>query len=150
MKRSIRIALAVSTLVIPTAAVGLATAAGGSLSLELKGQYAKRYRTVCGKKHGHFRFFHRAATIEARGFLTPHPAGHFPVRIQLKRCSSGRWRDIGNQSAQGKKLTGKYKAFFRAGPLAPRSHKRGAVTYYRARAIVGVVKSPNKYFAVTN
>jgi hypothetical protein len=150
VKRPSRIALAASVLVLVTAGGGLALAAGNSLTLELKGQYAKRSRSACGKAHKRFRFFHRGATIEGRGFLTPHPAGHFAVRLQIKRCAGRRWIDIGNRFAQGKKLTGKYKAFFSARPLAPRSHKRGAHVYYRAQAIVGTAQSTNEYFAVTN
>jgi hypothetical protein len=115
----------------------------------VKGQYAKLHRTAC-KKSKSMRVFHRRSTVEFRGFLTPHPAGHFPVRLELKRCVNGSWRDAGNRYATGKKLTGKYKGFFSAAPLAPRSRGRRAIVYYSARAIVTAGSSPKAYFAVTN
>jgi hypothetical protein len=150
LKATTRIALAASVLAILTAGGGLALGAGGSATLELKGQYAKRYRSVCGKVHKSFRFFHRGSTIEARGFLAPAPTGHFTVRLQIKRCSGGRWIEIANRFTQGQGLTGKFKAFFSARPLAPRSHKRRAVAYERVRARIGTVESAYEYYAVTN
>lgn len=129
-------------------AAGTAGAAGTSLSLELKGQYAKRHHVACGKAKV-FRVFHRRSTIEFRGFETPPPAGHFSVRLELKRCVRGRWVKIGDRFTLGKKLTGKYKGFFSARPLAPRPNRRRAITFYEARAIVTGATSPNAYFAVT-
>src|SRR5205807_10577098 len=113
----------------------------------LQGQYAKRYRTACGKINKTFRFYHRRSMIEFEGFVTPAPATHFAVRLQLKKCVGGTWRKIGNRFTTGKPVTGKYRGFFRARPLAP--HKRHAVRYYRARAIVGGTRTPYEYFAVT-
>jgi hypothetical protein len=151
LKRPARIALAATVLVLLTAGGGLALAAGSSLTIEVKGQYAKRYRTVCGKVHKHFRFFHRGSRIEARGFLAPAPSGHVAIRLQIKRCISGRWVEIANRQAQAKPLTGEFKAFFSARPLAPHSHKRRAVVYERVRARIGSsVLSTYEYYAVTN
>lgn len=135
------------TLVLALGGVGLA--AGSSLTLELKGQYAKRHRTACHKSK-HFRFFHRRSTVEARGFLTPAPAGHFAVRLQLEQCVRGSWRHLNDRSILGKKVTGKYKGFFSARPLAPRSHKAKAVNYYFGRTFAGGLESTKEYFAVTN
>lgn len=141
--------LAVAASVAIVFAAGVAVAAGTSLSLKAKGQYAKRHYVACGKSK-RFRLMHRASTIEFRGFLTPAPALHFNVRIQLKRCVRGHWRKIADRYIVGKKLTGKFKGFFSAAPLAPRSHARRAIVFYEARAIVAGTRSPKAYFAVTN
>ena len=143
-----RLATAAATAMLIVFA-GSALAAGTTVTLEVKGEYAKRHRVACHKSKN-FRFFHRGSTIEFRGFLTPHPAGHFPVTIELKRCAGGSWRSAGTRSIVGKKLTGKLKGFFAAAPLAPRSHRRQAVLYYSARALAGGGQSPKAYFAVTN
>ena|SRR5947209_13871607 len=136
---------AIALLPVGGAALGATT----SLTLEFKRQYAKQHHAQCGKAE-RFRMFHRRATIEFRGFLTPPSAKHFPVRLELKRCMHGHWTKIGDRSTLGKKLTGKYKGFFSAGPLAPRSHRRKAVAYYSGTAIVGTLRSTKEYFAVTN
>ena len=128
---------------------GAAAAAGPSLSLEVKGQYAKRHYTACGKPR-RFRVMHRRSVIEFRGYLVPPTGRHFSVRLELKRCVRGKWLSAGDRFAVGKDLTGKYKAFFSARPLAPRSHKRRAIVFYEARAIVTGARSPHAYFAVTN
>lgn len=145
--RSLLFALAL--VVAVTTIAGIAIAAGTSVTLEFKGQYAKARRTACHKSE-RFRLFHRRSTIEFRGFVTPHPAGHFPMRLELKRCAGGQWRDAGNRSTIGKKLTGKYKGFFSATPLAPRSHRRRAIVYYSGRAIMTGGRSTKAFFAVTN
>src|SRR5205085_1126464 len=80
--------LVVPALIAAIVIGGSALGASRSLTLKVKGQYAKHLRTACGK-HKNFRFFHRHSTIEARGFLTPHPADHFPVSLQIRRCVPG-------------------------------------------------------------
>jgi hypothetical protein len=128
---------------------GGALAAGPSLSLEFKGQYVKRNHTACGKAK-RFRLFHRNATIEFRGFLTPPSIKHFPVRLELKRCVGGHWLKLGDRFVLGKRATGKYKGFFGARPLAPRSHRPRAIVYYRGLTRVGATRSTYEYFAVTH
>ena len=141
--------LAVAATAMLIVSTGSALAAGTTVTLKAKGEYAKLHRTACHKTKA-FRFFHRGSSIEFHGFLTPAPAGHFPVTIELKRCVRGHWLHAGIRSITGKKLTGKFKGFFSAGPLAPRSHRRGSVLYYTARALAGGAESPKAYFAVTN
>jgi hypothetical protein len=144
---------AVLALAIATAGLvvtGAGVAAGTSVSLEVKGEYAKLHRTQCGKTKN-FRAFHRRSTLEFRGFLTPAPAGHFPVRIKIERCVRHSWRDVTDYSILGKKLTGKFKGFFPAAPLAPRaSHHHRTSAYYRAKAITGGAESDKAYFIVDN
>lgn len=152
------LAAAVLAAAAPAAIGGVALASGTSVTtkaksrtsvtIKAKGEYRRLHRRACGKTKD-FRVFHSGSLIEFRGFVTPHPVRHFPVRIQLKRCVRGHWRDIGNRYIIGKKLTGKYKGFFPARPLAPRSRRRGAILYYSARAIVAGGRSPKTYFAVT-
>ena len=141
--------LAVAATAVLIISAGTALAAGTTVTLKTKGEYAKLHRTACHKTKT-FRFFHRGSVIEFRGFLTPPPAGHFAVTIELKRCVRGHWLHVGVRSITGKKLTGKFKGFFSALPLAPRSHRRGSVLYYSARALAGGAQSPKAYFAVTN
>lgn len=140
------LSLAAAALIMP---VSGAVAAGSSLSLEFKGQFAKQAHHACGKAK-RFRIFHRGSTIEFRGFLTPPSAKHFPVRLELKRCVGGRWTKIGDRFVLGKRATGKYKGFFSAKPLAPRSHRRRAILYYRGATNVGTTRSTYEYFAVTS
>jgi hypothetical protein len=132
-----------------------ALAAGSSLSLEVKGQYAKVHRTACHKSSPNWRAFHRASTLEYRGFLMPAPASHFQVRIKLERCVAGRWKRVRDIFLTGQSAAdshpGRFKAFYPARPLAPRAragHPR--VSYYRARAYVGTVASPRSYFFVSS
>lgn len=128
---------------------GIAGAAGISITMKLKTPYARAHRTACHRTKS-FRLFHRGAVIEARGFVLPAPARHTAVRVELKRCVRGQYRYAGSRFATTKLLTGKFKAFFSAAPLAPRSRRRRAVTYYYARPIALGVRGPKVYFAVTN
>ena len=141
--------LAVVATAMLIVSAGTALAAGPTLTIKAKGEYAKLHRTACHKTKT-FRFFHRTSTIEFRGFLTPAPALHFRVRVKIERCVNGRFREVSTLSIIGKKLTGKYKGYTSARPLAPRSHRRHAVLYYRARAYAGGAASNKTYFAVTN
>lgn len=135
--------------VVGIGSAGAALAAGTTVTLKLKGEYAKVHRTACHRLK-EFRLFHRHATVEFKGFVTPAPAGHFPVRLKIDRCVNGRFRAYTDRFTTGKKLTGEYKGFFSAAPLAPRSHRRRAIVYYDARAYVTGGHSIKKYFAVTN
>lgn len=146
-RRGRLLSLVATALLIVSA--GSALAAGGGLTLKVKGEYAKLHRSACHKTKT-FRFFHRGSTIEFRGFLTPAPAGHFPVRVKIDRCVNGQFRDVATVSIVGKKLTGKYKGFTPAAGLAPSSHRRRAVRYYSARSYAGGRVSGKAYFAVTN
>src|SRR5437588_4844806 len=144
-----RLMLAAVTAVAIMSIAGAALAAGSSLSLEVKGQYAKRHEKACGKS-ARFRLLHRRSTIEFRGFLVPPTGRHFNVRVELKRCVRGAWKDAGSLVTVGKKTTGKYKAFTAARTLAPRSHRRKAIAFYKARSVTAGAISPEAYFAVTN
>jgi len=148
-RKSPKVLLILAVLAVSVGFAGAAIAAGTTVTLKLKGEYAKVQRTACHKSK-HFRFFHRGSTVEFKGFVTPAPAGHFPVRLKLLRCVNGQFRDFGDRFTTGKKLTGEYKGFFKAGPLAPRSHRRRAIVYYQARSYVTGGHSEHKYFAVTN
>lgn len=148
LRRKLLLCMA-GTLIVTVALGGGALAAGSSVTLKLKGEYAKRHRTACHKSKS-FRMYHRGSTIEYKGLLTPPPAGHFPVRLEVKHCVGGRFVKINSHFTTGKKLTGRYKGFFSARPLAPRSHKARAVRYYFARTILTGARSRKVYFAVTN
>lgn len=147
--RRSRLALTLILTLAIMSVAGAALAAGSSLTLEVKGQYAKRHIKACGKSH-HFRLVHRRATIEFRGFLMPPTGRHFDVRIELKRCVRGRWKSVGSLFTVGKRTTGKYKAFTAARSLAPRSHRRRAIAFYKARSVTTGATSREAYFAVTN
>ena len=141
-------AFAAAAMAASIAMGGAALAAGTSISLEVKGEYGKLHRSACGK-HKEFRAFRRGSTIEFRGFLMPAPAGHFPMRIKVERCAGGHWRTAANYSITGKRLTGKFKGFFPAAPLAPRRrHHRTIFYYYKAKAIYNGTESPEAYFTV--
>ncbi|MHB8659538.1 MAG: hypothetical protein ACYC91_16620 [Solirubrobacteraceae bacterium] len=145
-----RISLIVLTIVAALVlTAGGSVAASGTVSLKLKTDYRKQRVSACHKTKN-FRLFHRGARIEFKGVVTPAPARHFPVRLELKRCVRGHWRDAGDRYTTGKKLTGKYKGFFSARPLAPRSHNRRAIVYLYARTIVNGIRSRRVFFAVTN
>ncbi|HEX8977350.1 MAG TPA: hypothetical protein VF781_12615 [Solirubrobacteraceae bacterium] len=135
--------------VLSIGGAGAALAAGTTVTLKLKGEYTKVHRTACHRLK-EFRVFHRHSTVEFKGLVTPAPAGHFPVRLKIERCVNGRFRTYTDRFTTGKKLTGEYKGFFSAAPLAPRSHGRRAIVYYDARAYVTGGHSEHKYFAVTN
>jgi hypothetical protein len=139
---------AVATLAIAVALAGVAPGASTSVTLKLNGEYAKRLRTACSKRES-FRLYHRKSTIEYKGLLTPSPAKHFGVVLEVKRCSGGRFRDFHDYRAVGKKLTGKYKGFLSARGLAPRSHRSKAIVYYFARVMAGGAHSRRRFFAVT-
>lgn len=141
--------------VLPMAVAASALAAGSTLSLEVKGEYAKQHHNACHKSKPSWRAFHPASTIEYRGFLLPPPAQHDIVRIKIEKCVGGRWKEVHDYHFLGQNATdkhpGRYKAFDPARPLAPkRRHHHNTIAYYRAKAIVGTVISPETYFLVTS
>lgn len=148
--KQLRYGLVAAILAASLLAAGPTVAAGGTtITFKVKQEYAKAVRHACGKTKN-FRFFHRGSTIEGRGFVTPPPASHVTVSIALRRCVRGRWVDAGQRTGTTKLGTGKFKSFFGAAPLAPRSHRRRAVVYYYARASALGRQSDKSYFAVTN
>jgi hypothetical protein len=132
------------------ALTSVALAAPLLVTVKVKGDYATRHRSACHEANKFFAFFHRAATIEWEGIATPASATHFAVRLEVKRCIGNTWVKVKDRFTTGKPLTGDFRGFFGAKPLAPRSHKSGAIKYFRARAIVGGTRSLYEYFAVTN
>lgn len=150
IKRPRRFLLAIALMTALIGFGGVALAASTLVTVEIKGQYTKRHRTACHEVNKFFRFFHRSSKIEWEGMLAPAPTSHFSVRLEVKHCIGGTWVKIKDRFTTGKPLTGDFRGFFPAKPLAPRSHKPHAVKYYRARAIVGPSRSLYEYFAVTN
>ncbi len=126
---------AVAALLMGIAASALA--AGSTLSLEVKGQYAKQHHKACHKNKPNWRAFHRASTIEYRGFLLPPPASHYTVRIKIEKCVSGRWKEVHDYFLLGQNATdkhpGRYKAFYPAKPFAPRAGRHHHQTIALAR-----------------
>ena len=112
-----------------------------SISLKVKGPYVRRHAHFCHKSKG-LRVFKVGTRLKYRGFVVPAPAKHFPVTVQVERCSHGRFVRAARYHFQGKRATGKYKAYF----TAPRP--RGRVSYFWARTIVGGVTSRKRYFGV--
>lgn len=149
-KRPTRLRLAIALLTAMIALGGVALAASTLVTVEIKGQYAKRHRTACHEVNKFFKFFHRRSAIEWEGLVTPAPTSHFSVRLEVKHCIGNQWVKIKDHFTTGKPLTGDFRGFFPAKPLAPRSHNAHAVKYFRARAIVGPTRSLYEYFAVTN
>jgi hypothetical protein len=118
-------------------------------SFKVKGQFATRSLRACGNSKK-FRLFHAGSLVEARGFVTPPPATHFPAVIKVQKCVNGRFVTVAKYDVVGKKLTGKVKAFFKA-PALPRRdrHHRGArIVFYRASGIFNGAESEQHYFAV--
>jgi hypothetical protein len=149
-KRPTRLLVAIALLTATVALGGVAVAAGTLVTVKVKGQYAKRHRSACHEANKFFAFFHRSSSIEWEGLVTPAPTSHFSVRLEVKHCIGNQWVKIKDHFTTGKPLTGDFRGFFAAKPLAPRSHKPRAVKYYRARAIVGATRTLYEYFAVTN
>ena len=144
--RRIIVALALAA---TTCGASVATAAGTTVTpvtLKLKGEYAKRHTRQCGKSED-FRLYHARSIVEFKGEVTPPPAGHFPVHLEIKRCVRGHWVHATDHDILGKKLTGRYKGFFGVRSFSPRT--RRGTTYLVARAIVSGHESRKVYFAVT-
>lgn len=132
-----------------------ALAAGSTLSLEVKGEYAKQHHRACHKDKPNWRAFHRTSTIEYRGFLLPPPAQHFTVRIKIEKCVAGHWKEVHDYYVLGQNATdthpGRYKVFYPARPFSPRRrHHHRTTAYYRAKAFVGATISPEQYFLVNS
>jgi hypothetical protein len=153
--RSWRIGAVVAVAACLSVLAASAFASGSTLSIDVKGWYAKKHHIVCHKNKPNWRGFHRASTIEYRGFLLPPPAQHYTVRIKIEKCVRGTWKEVHDYFLLGQNATdkhpGRYKAFFPARPFAPRAHHHHRrIAYYRAKALVGTVVSPEDYFFVTS
>lgn len=132
---------------------GAALAAGSTLSLEVKGNYAKVKRTACHKTKPNWKAFRKTSTLEFRGYFLPPPPSHFQVDIRLEKCVRGHWKYVRDYYLVGQNATdshpGRYKAFYPAKPLAPRRrHHHRTTAYYRVKAYVGSTVSQEKYFFV--
>lgn len=125
---------------------GLATAPQAqtptSVTLKVKGSSVRKNARFCKKNRRNMRVFKAGTMLEYKGFVRPAPAKHFKVKVKLERCARGRFVRIAKLKFQGKRATGKFKAFYRA----PRP--RGRITYFKARAEVGRRRSNNRYFGV--
>lgn len=104
--------------VVPLAvALALAVAAGGSaagttVSLELKGGYANRTLTGCRIRH-HYTFYRPSATIAVAGVVLPTPAASgWEVKVKVKRCVAGRFRTVWARFVPGEQ-DGSFHAAFR-------------------------------------
>lgn len=95
-------------------------------------------------KHKRVRVFRKGARLEYKGLVTPAPAKHFPVSLRIEVCSGGRFHVVQRHQFQGKRASGRYKAFF----TAPKPGRRAKITYFAARARVNGVTSPRRYFGV--
>jgi hypothetical protein len=133
--------------IVVLATVGLAAAAitsaqsPSSITLKVKGKSVIRHGHFCHKSKT-LKVFPRGTLLKYRGFVTPHPAKHFPVLVQVRRCVRGRFVNDVKYHFQGKRATGKYKAYFRA------PSPRGRISYFYARTVVGGRQSAKTYFAV--
>jgi hypothetical protein len=129
------------------ATIGLAAAAitsaqpPSSITLKVKGKSVRRHARFCHKNKT-LKVFKRGTQLKYRGFVTPHPAKHFPVLVQVRRCAGGRFVNDVKYHFQGKRATGKYKAYFRA------PSPRGRIAYFYARTVVAGGQSAKTYFAV--
>lgn len=141
--RVITLALALAVLAIPTQ-IG-AAASTGPVSLKTKREYAHRSASFCGQRR-HIRLFHRNRVIEYKGLLTPATGLHFPVRIEVRRCSHRRFVTVAKYHFTGKK-SGKFKVLHRVPRVSSSRHFRAS--YFYARAIVNGQQSAKTYFAVT-
>jgi hypothetical protein len=113
-----------------------------AVTLKVKGTFVKRTARFCHKAKK-VRVFGARTALKYKGLVTPAPAKHFPVLVQVKRCAGRRFRTVARYAFQGKRATGVFKAFFRA----PRVRRHQTV-YFFARAVVGGVRSKKVYFAV--
>jgi hypothetical protein len=119
------------------------------VSFKVNGEFTRKALRACGKSKN-FRVFHARSQIEARGFVTPPPAKHFPAVIKVKKCTRGHFVTFAKYHVVGKKLTGKVKAFFPAPrlPRASRGHRRVRIVFYRATGVFNGAESAPSYFAV--
>jgi hypothetical protein len=119
------------------------------VSFKVNGEFTRKLLRACGKSKN-FRVFHAGSQTEAKGFVTPPPAKHFPAVIKIKKCSRGHFVTFAKYHGVGKKLTGKVKVFFTAPrlPRARRGHRRVRIVVYRATGIFNGAESAPSYFAV--
>jgi hypothetical protein len=145
-RMTVRLILIVSAVcvlsVIVISGVASGSAKSGPISLKAKGEFGKKRTTACHSNH-RYRLFRGGRTIEFKGLLSPAPASHFAVKLEIKKCSRGQFRKFAALHTRGKRGTGKFKLFCRA----PRSH-RHHTTYYFGRAVINGQRSGKAYFAV--
>lgn len=112
-----------------------------SVTLKVKGASTRRLAHFCHKTK-RLRVFRSGATLEYKGLVAPAPPKHFPVTVKVERCQHGRFARIAKYQFQGKRASGRFKAFFRA------PGRRGRISYFSAIANVGGRDSNKRYFAV--
>jgi hypothetical protein len=143
-----RTAVAFAALVACALLAGLATAPQAqtptSVTLKVKGPSVRKNAKFCNKNRRNMRVFKAGTRLKYNGFVRPAPEKHFPVTLKIERCvpNTRRFARIATVHFEGKRRTGRFKAYYRA----PRP--RGRVTYFKARAEVGGRRSDNRYFGV--
>jgi hypothetical protein len=157
MKGRRAVIAAACTIVIGLVALAAsAMASGSTLTVEVKGEYAKVHRIACQKNKPNWRAFHRASTLEVRGYLLPAPATHFQVRVKIEKCVRGQWKAVHDYYLVGEDTSdphpGRFKAYYPVRRYAPKAgrHHRLRVSYYRAKAYVGTLFSNEQYFFVNS
>jgi hypothetical protein len=143
-----RTALLVAALVSCALLAGLATAplaqTPTSISLKVKGASVRKNAKFCKKNRKNMRVFRAGTRLKYSGYVRPAPAKHFPVALKIERCvpQTRRFARIATVHFEGKRATGRFKAYYRA----PRPRAR--VTYFKARVEVRGRRSDNRYFGV--
>jgi hypothetical protein len=80
-----------------------ASAAGRTITLNLKGGYRNQERTACSARH-HYTLYHRGGTLKMDGFVSPAPAlpdGTWRVKVKIKQCKAGRFVTVWQRHAPG-------------------------------------------------
>ena len=120
-----------------------APALAASVTFKVKGEYAKRTQSGCGRTR-HYHIFHRGSTIEFEGYVSPVPAAHSSAAVHVMKCVRGRFVAAGTVPAEVKGPSsahpGKYKAFVNVS-----RYGRFDVAY----VTYGGLHTQNEYFAVT-
>ena len=129
MLRSLVGPLLAGGVLLATAAI--ATGAGNSITLDLKGGRSEE-RTACSALH-HYTVYHRGGVLRMDGYVNPAPAlpnGAWRVKIKIKECKRGRFVTIWQRHAPGTDvlLNGVREGYF---SLSYRMRRRG---YFFARA----------------
>jgi hypothetical protein len=128
-----------------------ASAAGNSITLNLKGGYRNQERTACSARH-HYTLYHRHSTVKMDGYVSPAPAlpdGAWRVKVKIKKCNGARFVTIWQRHARGNGvlLNGVKTGHFR---ISYRPRRTG---YYFARAYYygyqPRIRSDEEHFRVT-
>jgi hypothetical protein len=135
------LALTASLVLIASAPVG--AQAPKSITFKVKGRSTQHTGRFC-HKHKSVRVFAKGARLEYKGLVTPGPPKHFPVSLRIEVCSGGRFHVVERHQFEGKRASGRYKAFY----AAPRPGRRAKITYFAARVRVNGVTSSRGYFGV--